>query len=200
MSDNIIREITTDELRKMDKQEGLVLQGCGGDLQEWLDGINSMLTEDGILLNGSHFESASVFQHDDLTNLLFSFEGVKLDMGKLAMWRLQTHGRFGGTWLSDYVPNRLGGFIEQPQVPQKPKMELLDQDGNIFAILGRASMLLKEAGMRNQIDEMFRRCEASGSYGKALGIIGEYVDMDLPEPSIEPHKSQKKKARSAYER
>ena len=68
MSDNIIREITTDELRKMDKQEGLVLQGCGGDLQEWLDGINSMLTEDGILLNGSHFESASVFQHDDLTN------------------------------------------------------------------------------------------------------------------------------------
>ena len=111
MSDNIIREITTDELRKMDKQEGLVLQGCGGDLQEWLDGINSMLTEDGILLNGSHFESASVFQHDDLTNLLFSFEGVKLDMGKLAMWRLQTHGRFGGTWLSDYVPNRLGGFL-----------------------------------------------------------------------------------------
>ena len=200
MSDNIIREITTDELRKMDKQEGLVLQGCGGDLQEWLDGINSMLTEDGILLNGSHFESASVFQHDDLTNLLFSFEGVKLDMGKLAMWRLQTHGRFGGTWLSDYVPNRLGGFIEQPQVPQKPKMELLDQDGNIFAILGRASMLLKEAGMRNQIDEMFRRCEASGSYGKALGIIGEYVDMDLPEPSIEPQKSQKRKARNAYER
>ena len=63
-----------------------------------------------------------------------------------------------------------------------------------------ASMLLKEAGMRNQIDEMFRRCEASGSYGKALGIIGEYVDMDLPEPSIEPQKSQKKKARSAYER
>ena len=199
MSDNIIREITTDELRKMDKQEGLVLQGCGGDLQEWLDGINSMLTEDGILLNGSHFESASVFQHDDLTNLLFSFEGVKLDMGKLAMWRLQTHGRFGGTWLSDYVPNRLGGFIEQPQVPQKPKMELLDQDGNIFAILGRASMLLKEAGMRNQIDEMFRRCEASGSYGKALGIIGEYVDMDLPEPSIEPKKSQKK-VRNTHER
>lgn len=61
-------------------------------------------------------------------------------------------------------------------------------------------MLLKEAGKRDQIDEMFRRCEASGSYGKALGIIGEYVDMDLPEPSIEPHKSQKKKARSAYER
>lgn len=137
MSDNITK-ITTDDLRKMDSQEGLVLQGCGGDLREWLDGINEMLTKAGILLNGSRFESASVFQHDGRTNLLFPLEGVKLDMGKLAMWRLQTHGRFGGTWLSDYVPNRLGGFIEQPQVPRKPRMELLDQDGNIFAILGRA--------------------------------------------------------------
>lgn len=199
MSDNTVKQITTDDLRHMDGKEGLVLQGCGGPFQEWLDGINEMLTEDGILLNGSRFESASVFQHGGLTNLLFSFEGVELDMGKLAMWRLQTHGRFGGTWLSDYVPNRLGGFIEQPQVPQKPKMELLDQDGNIFAILGRASMLLKEAGMRDQIDEMFRRCETSGSYGKALGIIGEYVDMDLPEPSIEPKKSQKK-VRNTHER
>ena len=26
------------------------------------------------------------------------------------MWRLKTHEMFGGTWLSDYVPNRLGGF------------------------------------------------------------------------------------------
>ena len=79
-------------------------------------------------------------------------------------------------------------------------MELLDQDGNIFAILGRATMLLKEAGKRDQIDEMFQRCAASGSYGKALGIIGEYVNMNLPELPIEPQKSQKKKARSAYER
>ena len=79
-------------------------------------------------------------------------------------------------------------------------MELLDQDGNIFAILGRASMLLKEAGKRDQIDEMFQRCAASGSYGKALGIIGEYVDMDLPELPIEPQKSHQKKGKSAYER
>ena len=102
MSDNTVKQITIDNLRHMDGKEGLVLQGCGGDLQEWLDGINSMLTEDGILLDGSRFESVSVFQHDGLTNLLFSFEGVELDMGKLAMWRLQTHGRFGGTWLPAY--------------------------------------------------------------------------------------------------
>ena len=44
-----IRIITTDELRRMNGQEALILQGCGGSLQEWVDGINDMLTEDGKL-------------------------------------------------------------------------------------------------------------------------------------------------------
>ena len=183
----------------MEQQEGLVLQGCGGDLREWVDGINDMFTEAGILLDGSRFERASVFQHDGLTNLLFPFEGVKLDMGKLAMWRLQTHDQFGGTWLSDYVPNRLEGFT-QAYSPQKPKMDLAGMDGNIYAILGNASMLLKEAGMREQIDEMFKRCEASGSYDEALSIISEYVDTELSAPPIEPKKTHKKKGKSAHER
>lgn len=105
-----IERITADDLRDMEHQEGLVLQGCGGEAQEWLDGINDLLTQDGILQNGSRFETVRVFQHDGLNNLLFPFENIQVDMGKLAMWRLQTHGAFGGTWLSDYVPNRLGGF------------------------------------------------------------------------------------------
>ena len=132
MSDNTVRQITTDDLRHMEDKEGLILQGCGGDPQEWVDGINDLLTEAGILLNCSVFETEAVssFQHDGVTCLLFPFEGVELDMGKLAMWRLQTHGQFAGTWLSDYVPNRLGGFAQE-QVPQKPKMELVGQDGKI---------------------------------------------------------------------
>lgn len=112
--ENPLHQITTEELRQMPDREGLVLQGCGGELQEWVDGINDLLTEAGILLDGTRFETVSAFQHDGLTNLLFSFDdSVKLDMGKLAMWRLQTHGQFGGTWLSDYVPNRLGGFVQE---------------------------------------------------------------------------------------
>ena len=97
-----IEKITADDLRDMEYQEGLVLQGCGGEAQEWLDGINDLLTQDGILQNGNRFETVKVFQHDGLTNLLFPFEDIQVDMGKLAMWRLQTHGAFGGTWLSDY--------------------------------------------------------------------------------------------------
>lgn len=62
-----IKTITTDDLRRMKGKEGLVLQGCGGDPQEWVDGINDLLTKEGILLNGSKFENCSVFKHDDLT-------------------------------------------------------------------------------------------------------------------------------------
>ena len=52
-----IKTVTTDDLRRMNGKEGLVLQGCGGDPQEWLDGINGLLTDEGILKNGSKFEN-----------------------------------------------------------------------------------------------------------------------------------------------
>ena len=200
MSDNPVKQITTDDLRHMEDKEGLILQGCGGPLQEWVDGINELFTEAGILLNGSTFqaENVSVFQHGEVTNMLFPFEGVELAIGKLAMWRIQTHGQFGGTWLSDYVPNRLGGFIQE-QAPQKPQMELLGQDGNIFGIMGRASRLLKQAGMKEQSDEMISRVTACGDYNKALNIISEYVETELSLPTV-PQKSTKKKARNTHER
>ena len=133
MSDNAIRRIQAGDLRKMSDREGLILQGCGGDPQEWLEGINEMLTDAGILRNGSRFERASLFEYDGHTNMLFDFEGVDLDVGKLAMWRLTTYGTIGGTWLSDYVPNRLGGFLEKSELGvEKPLCPLIGQDGNIF--------------------------------------------------------------------
>ena len=75
-----IERITADDLRDMEHQEGLVLQGCGGEAQERLDGINDLLTQDSILQNGSRFETVKVFQHDGLTNLLFPFEDIQVDM------------------------------------------------------------------------------------------------------------------------
>ena len=106
-----INIVTTDELREMRGSEGLILQGCGGDLTEWVDGINEMLTQEDILLEGTKFNEVHAFKHKGLTNLLFPFsEDVKLNIGKLAIWRLASHEIFGGTWLTDYVDNRLGGF------------------------------------------------------------------------------------------
>lgn len=116
-----VRPITTDDLRRMKGSEGLILQGCGGDLNEWVDGINDLLTKEGILQNGTRFEECSSFHHDGLTCLLFPFgENPDINVGRLAMWRLRTHDNFGGTWLSDYVPNNLGGF----------EAEITDEDYN----------------------------------------------------------------------
>ena len=154
MSDNAIRRIQIGDLRKMSDREGLILQGCGGDPQEWLEGINEMLTDAGILRNGSRFERASLFEYDGRTNMLFDFEGVDLDVGKLAMWRLTTYGTIGGTWLSDYVPNRLGGFLEKSELGvEKPPCPLIGQDGNIFNLVGIAARTLREAGLRDQAKE-----------------------------------------------
>ena len=189
---------TPEDLRHLPDAEGLILQGCGGDLQEWVDGINDLLTQEGILLNGTKFEHAATFQHDGLTNLLFSFEGVQLNVGNLAMWRIQTHSQFGGTWLSDYVPNRLGGFIQE-QKPVKPKMELLGRDGNIFSIMGTASQLLQMAGMHDQNKEMIDRVTSCRDYDQALHIISEYVETELSAEQA-PKKSNKKKGRNSHER
>ena len=174
-----VQEISTDKLRTMHNQEGLILQGCGGDLQEWVDGINQMLTEEGILKKGARFEEAYTFEHDGLTCLLFSFkEGMTIEMGKLAMWRLQTHPHFGGTWLSDYVPNRLGGFVQgQKQEPVKPDCPLIGRDGNIFNLMGIAGQTLRQYGMEDQAREMFQRVTQCQSYDSALNIIGDYVNI-----------------------
>ncbi len=120
-----VKTISKDELRHMEGTEGLILQGCGGNLDEWVEGINDMLTEDSILLNGTRFHDCLTFEHERVTCLLFPFsDDVSVNTGKLAMWRLKTHGNFGGTWLSDYVPNRLGGFITEGAEPDEGmKME-----------------------------------------------------------------------------
>ena len=197
----MIREKTTEDLRHMTDEEGLILQGCGGDLQEWVDGLNELLTQEGILLNGSKFENAATFQHDGLTNMLISFEGVQLNVGKLAMWRIQTHSQFGGTWLSDYVPNRLGGFLEQPhqQEQSKPYCSLIEQDGNIFNLMGAASRTLRKHGMGDQAKEMCDRITGGNchSYHEALRIISEYVETEM---SIPQNPSKEKKEKHAYER
>ena len=164
-------------------------------LTEWVDGINEMLTKAGILKDGCQFENVAAFQHGELTCLLYPFDDVKLDIGKLALWRLQTHEVYGGTWLSDFVPNYLGGFIETPEaLADKPDCPLIGADGNIFNLLGIASRTLREHGLKEQAKEMSDRVFVSGSYGEALCIIGEYVNITDSEPEHKNSLRQQLKA------
>ena len=73
---------------------------------------------------------------------------------------------------------------EQVQMTQRPKMKLLGEDSNIFAIMGRASLLLKNAGQSDKAKEMCDRVTASQSYSEALSIVSEYVETELsPTPA-----------------
>ena len=72
----MITKVTTDELRKMRGKEGLVFQGCSPPLSEWKDGINEILTREGILRGGSAFENVMEFENRGVTNLLFPFDGA----------------------------------------------------------------------------------------------------------------------------
>ncbi|MBQ3194992.1 MAG: hypothetical protein IJB65_00850 [Clostridia bacterium] len=175
-----VKTIKINELRNYENREGLVLQGCGGDLTEWVDGINDLLTDDGILLAGTKFkeDDCAYFKNGELGCLLFEFnDDVKLDVGKLAMWRLNTHSEFGGTWLSDYVEHELGGFHPVEQTKSKPDCPLIGENGNIFNLMGIASRTLRENDMADEAKEMCDRIRESGSYDEALCIIGEYVNI-----------------------
>lgn len=85
--------------------------------------------------------------------------------------------------------------VKKPPVPKRPTMKLIGEDGNIFAILGRASRLLRENGQQEQAKEMTNRVFRSVDYYSALNIISEYVQTELSEKNL-----TKQKKRSDRER
>ena len=179
-----IKEINLQELRKLNGNDGLILQGCGGEPKEWVEGINKLLTEKGILLEGSRFEEGYVFQNEHLTCMLFPFGEQKMDMGKFIVWKALTVYQLGSTWLSDYIDKHLGCEEEISQT-DKPDCPLIGADSNIYNLMGIASKTLKKHGMQEQAKEMIERIQQSGSYGEALNIIGEYVNITSVDDEIE---------------
>ena len=176
-----VKRIDIKDLLNYEGKEGLILQGCGGEPQEWIDGINELFTKQEILLDDTKFnaENCAVFDNNGSTCILYPFsEDVNLNVGKLAMWRIGTHSEFGGTWLSDFVDHQFGGFHAKQQENTKPDCPLIGQDGNIFNLMGIAARTLRENGMAEQAKEMTSRIHAGATnYYDALNIIGEYVNI-----------------------
>lgn len=85
----------------------------------------------------------------------------------------------GGTLVLDF-PRSIYDVYEKLQsvgIRQKPDCPLIGQDGNIFNLMGIASRTLKQNGLADQAKEMCDRIRESGDYYKALGVIGEYVNI-----------------------
>lgn len=58
---------------------------------------------------------------------------------------------------------------------EKPKVRLVGEDGNAFAILGRVSKALRQAGQGDKVKEMTAKAMA-GDYNHLLATVLEYVD------------------------
>ncbi len=67
-----------------------------------------------------------------------------------------------------------------PKYPQV-KVELVDQDGNAFAILGRCISAAKKAGLTPEQIEEFRSEATSGSYNHLLATCMKFFDCDSGE-------------------
>ena len=179
-----IKEISMQDLRGLNQNDGLILQGCGGELTEWVDGINKVLTEEMILLEGSQFEDCYVFKNGELTCMLFPFGDQKVDMGRFMVWKMVTANQLGSMWLSDYIDINLGAE-QGPEQTDKPDCPLIGADSNIFNLMGIARRTLKQHGMQDQSKEMLERVQQSGNYAEALNIIGEYVNITSVDDEIE---------------
>ena len=106
----------------------------------------------------------------------FEQRDIRVDDGTLAVHFWQEDG-FKMTPSFEKIPKPEKNSL-------RPKMQLIGQDGNIFAIMGRASRLLKNAGQSDKAKEMCDRVTASQSYSEALSIVSEYVETELsPSPT-----------------
>jgi len=113
--EDIMKNISCSELLELrnNDYEYLVLQGCGGDLNEWVYGITNLLKENDIVPNSFKFKDVYLFENNDLSNMVFPLDSKDIDMGKLAMFRLKIRENFGAMWLSDYIDN---GYIKDVNI------------------------------------------------------------------------------------
>lgn len=104
-------ELVPDQFERMYALSWYTITGCGGDLNEWKEGYEKLLREQGIgvIMEWNHFTGAQMNEHygltgdnrypDGLNFLAFSLDG--LEIGKLAMLKMCQ----GDRWFDDIVDN-----------------------------------------------------------------------------------------------
>ncbi len=66
----------------------------------------------------------------------------------------------------------------EPDGPSgKPRCKLIDEDGNVFNIIGRVRAALWEAGQDDEAREFVARAFRCRSYDEVLRLVLEYIEM-----------------------
>ena len=60
---------------------------------------------------------------------------------------------------------------------KKPRCKLVGTDGNVFALSGRVTRALKDAGQPEQATEFSSKLVQCGSYDEALTLMMQYVEV-----------------------
>jgi hypothetical protein len=61
---------------------------------------------------------------------------------------------------------------------EKPVVNLIAEDGNIFSIMGRCTKALKNIGQHEEAKELTEKIFSCSSYDEALEIVMEYVEVE----------------------
>lgn len=102
------KKVSFNEFKTLvEDQEGIVLLGAGGDIKDWINGVSAHLHEQRIATSGKPSElwkdAYTLTTSGGRTDLALIFgDKNALNIGKLAMWRLQMGDV---SWISDYLVN-----------------------------------------------------------------------------------------------
>jgi len=65
-----------------------------------------------------------------------------------------------------------------PKLFDKPEVELIGEDGNVFNLIGIVAKALKNAGYKEYAKEMQERAMNCESYDDVLNLFSEYVHIE----------------------
>ena len=64
-----------------------------------------------------------------------------------------------------------------PKTASKPRVRLVGQDGNAFAVMGLAIRAAKQAGWSQEQIDAYKQQAMSGDYDNLLAVTMEYFDV-----------------------
>ena len=178
-----------------DKTDNLMdyFDGSAAIKEKVLSAVPSVKEADGVLYGCTILELKEYLETEELSELCeyltgqysdgwgegFEQQEIPVEGGELCIhfWRPMD---FEFQQAKPEVSKEKSEKQENPaNVPKRPKMQLLGMDGNVFAVMARASKLLQENGQGQEAKEMIARVQKSENYYQALHIISEYVETEL---------------------
>lgn len=109
-------EANETQIEELRNKSAFTFIGAGGNLDEWMVGINDVLKQNGInqvstfytwkgkVMNDMYELTWNNAYQDDITFLAFDITEIPMDqIGKLSMLKIQ----YGARWLDDIVDNDL---------------------------------------------------------------------------------------------